>query len=131
MFLTMGCEYLCLYGKFKRAQMYRTYATCRNVRNIQSIFHTVRLFGKLENCKNNSRNMRYIERGGGRQQERDRAVNGFMTSCPSIIIIRFDDTVRALVSRVCRSHVLDYHQIAYLSICMYRDAGNSHNQDRG
>lgn len=127
----MGCEYLCLYGKFKRAQMYRTYATCRNVRNIQSIFHTVRLFGKLENCKNNSRNMRYIERGGGRQQERDRAVNGFMTSCPSIIIIRFDDTVRALVSRVCRSHVLDYHQIAYLSICMYRDAGNSHNQDRG
>lgn len=127
----MGCEYLCLYGKFKRAQMYRTYATCRNVRNIQNIFHTVRLFGKLENCKNNSRNMRYIERGGGRQQERDRAVNGFMTSCPSIIIIRFDDTVRALVSRVCRSHVLDYHQIAYLSICMYRDAGNSHNQDRG
>lgn len=67
----MGCEYLCLYGKFKRAQMYRTYATCRNVRNIQNIFHTVRLFGKLENCKNNSRNMRYIERGGGGGSKRE------------------------------------------------------------
>ena len=125
MFLMMACEYLCFYGKFKRAQIYRTYVMCRNVRNIQSIFRTVRLFGKLQNCENNSRNTRYIyiyiyrERGGG-ARERDRAVNGFMTSCPSIIIIRFDDTVRALVSRVCRSHVLDYHQIAYLSIVVSR-----------
>lgn len=91
------------------------------------------LLGYLESWKivKITRVTRDIYREGGGQQERDRAVNGFMTSCPSIIIIRFDDTVRALVSRVCRSHVLDYHQIAYLSICMYRDAGNSHNQDRG
>ena len=73
----MACEYLCFYGKFKRAQIYRTYVMCRNVRNIQSIFRTVRLFGKLQNCENNSRNTRYIyiyiyiEREGGGEQERE------------------------------------------------------------